>query len=193
MMGLIEELLARHRRNCALRFTGATDWLRLVLLGILIITFSAIGLADVLAIVPLPGHFGGSAALCAGMMTALVVVKLGKGAIYLEWIGLAMCSVGIGMVLYVDEGISEVASLVLMCLFLALSSVTRLLIGMTASPRTAASWIFASGYITALGGAWITGAWIMRLSAPPPTIIALDCLFQGISITGFGLSLRGAS
>jgi hypothetical protein len=58
MMGIIEESLARHRRNCALRFTGATEWLRLVLLGLLIITSSAIGLADILATVPLPGHFG---------------------------------------------------------------------------------------------------------------------------------------
>jgi uncharacterized membrane protein HdeD (DUF308 family) len=193
MMKRAGELLARHRQNCALRFTGAADWLRLTSLGTLIMTFSAIALADVLSPEPLPGHFGGSAALFAGTVTAMVVVKLEKGGINLEWISFAMCSIGIGTVLYVDEQISEFASLLLISLFLALSSLTRFFIGLTASPQTAADWIFVSGYITALGGFLIVAAWIMRLSASPPTIITLDCLFQGISIMGFGLSLREAS
>jgi hypothetical protein len=37
MMETIGELFARHRQNCALRFTGPTDWLRLTLLGMLIV------------------------------------------------------------------------------------------------------------------------------------------------------------
>ena len=186
----IKNLLARQRRISALRFTGENDWLRLALLGMLLITLSAVALAEALATMPLPGHFGGSSALFGGVTIALFIVKLGKGAVYFDWIVFAIACVGVGLVLYADERISEFASLLLISICLGVSSGARLWIGSTASPQPAANWIFASGYVGALGGLWIIGAWLMRMSAPPPIIIALDCLFQGVSITGFGLSLR---
>ncbi|MEP9390100.1 hypothetical protein [Mesorhizobium sp. KR9-304] len=183
-------MIARQRRHSTNRFAGESDGSRLVALGILLVTFGALTLASTLAIMPLPGHFGGSSALFGGIAIILFVVRTGTGAIYFDWIVLAVSSIGVGIVLYFDEQIADTLSLILVCTFLGSSVAARLWIGSTAFPRKAASWILASGCLGAISGLCVVAVWVFRMPPASSVILALDGLFQGLAIIGFGASLR---
>jgi uncharacterized membrane protein HdeD (DUF308 family) len=59
-------------------------------------------------------------------------------------------------------------------------------------PQAAASWMLSSGCTALVGALWIVGAQAFHTPITPSIILAFDALFQGVSIAGFGLSLKEA-
>ena len=101
-----------------------------------------------------------------------------------------MTACGAGLTLYADEPLDHILSLVLVC-------VTRVRIvpdldSVTGEPQAAASWILSSGCIALVGALWIVGAQAFHTPITPSIILAFDALFQGVSLAGFGLSLKEA-
>jgi uncharacterized membrane protein HdeD (DUF308 family) len=99
---------------------------------------------------------------------------------------------GAGLTLYADEALDHFLSLVLVCAFLFASGLSRIWIGVPGEPQAAASWMLASACIALLDALWIVGAQAFHMPTTPSIILAFDALFQGISIAGFGLSLKEA-
>ncbi len=186
----MSDMLAPYRHRRESRFTHQNDWLRLSILGIIVISFGAIGLAD--SWVPILDHFGCSPALFGGLAIAPFIQKISRAKVYLDWMLNAAFYFGVGYVFYGGETLNYNLSFVVACALLFASGWSRIWIGTMAEPGGVASWMLSSGCIALLGVFWIVGARVLSVATTPSTIVALDCIFQGISIVGFGLSLKKA-
>ena len=192
----MKNIFAPYRRHseghCDGRFDHRSDWLRLVSLGIFVVTFGALALADHLVAKPIADRFDGPSIIFCGAMMFVVIEKISGPRVYFDWVLNALFIMTLGFVLYADDTLEDIYSLGLFCIFLCASGLSRLLISYSEEQQAAASWMLRSGYIALLAALWIVGARVLQISMMPSNILALDILFQGISIVGFGLSLKEA-
>lgn len=188
----MKNTFALYRNSYGARFDHRSDWLRLVSLGIFIITFGTLALANNLVPERIPGHFGGGTAIFSGAILFVLIQKISRTRIYLDWTLNGVSFMAVGCVLYANEALDHSYSLVLFCTFLLASGLSRIWIGYTTEPQ-AASWILSSGSIALLAVLWIVGAQVLQISTSPSNVLAFDILFQGVSIVGFGLSLKDRS
>ena len=192
----MKNILAPYRRHseghCDGRFNYHGDWLRLVSLGVFIITFGALALADHLAATSIADHFDGASIIFCGAIMFVVIEKISRTQIYFDWILNALFIMTLGFVIYADDTLEDIYSVLIFFTFLCSSGLSRLYIGYTEEQQAAASWMLRSGCIALLAALWIVGARVSQISMMPSNILALDILFQGISIVGFGFSLKEA-
>ena len=125
-------------------------------------------------------------------MVFLIIHRISGARIYVDWTLNAILLMTAGLVFFADEALDHIYSLVLFCAFLFASGLSRLCIAHSEEQQAAASWMLRSGYIALLAALWIVGARVLQISTMPSNILALDILFQGISMIGFGLSLKEA-
>lgn len=189
----MKKIFSRYRHSCEGRFSHQSDWLRLASLGILVITFAALELMDNLVAKKIRDHFFGGSAIFGGVIIFLIIQKISRTRFYADWTLNAIACIAVGLVLRVDEALDHTYSLVLFCAFLFASGLSRICIGWAAEPEAVASWMLPSGCIALLAACWTVGTRALQLSTMPSNILALDILFQGISIVGVGVSLKQAS
>lgn len=183
-------MLAIARFRSGARFSRESDWLRLVLLGLVLLILGVLATSAGLALRPVPGSFGGEVAILGGAAVALLVVKIARTAVYIDWMLNGLFSIAAGFVLQADRSLGQLSSLILIFSFLLASGLARIWIGLVHSPPRAANWMLSSGCIAVLASVWIAGSWILNLPTRPPLILAIDTFFQGLSIAGFGFALK---
>jgi uncharacterized membrane protein HdeD (DUF308 family) len=186
---MVMDLFVPYRRRSRNRFCHTNDRLRLVLLGGLLVALNALVLTAALAITSGPSLFGSGSALFGGAAIALFITRMGRSKLYVDWILNGAFYIGAGFSLYADGALDHNLSLVLMCGFLLSSAVTRIWIGLTASPHAAATWMLSSGCIAVVGVLWIFCAWTLHMPTASRLVLALDSALQGVSIAGFGVAL----
>jgi uncharacterized membrane protein HdeD (DUF308 family) len=184
--------LAGYRQAHEHRFYRDHDWLRLSVLGCVLLTFSTLALADALATRPLLGDVPGGSAMLIGATIILFTLKIARAEMYGDWILNGVLYVGIGVALSVDEASGHASPSILFCLLLMVSGATRIWIGLTTGPQAVAMWLWPSGCVAVVGGIGAFAAWILAAPITPLSVFAADSLFQGISIAGFSASLRDA-
>jgi uncharacterized membrane protein HdeD (DUF308 family) len=185
-----ETAIERGRRIFRDRFGNDSDWLRVVFLGAILVTLSAVAIADALADEHLPGHFGGSSAIFGGIAVALFVIKIARGALYWDWLLSSALYFLAGVALSWDENLAHASSLLCVCSLMLACGAIRIWIGLTAFPEEGASWILCSGLVDVCTGIWIALLWLLAAPATTALIFAFDTLFQGMAIAGFGISLK---
>jgi uncharacterized membrane protein HdeD (DUF308 family) len=184
--------LAGHRQTHEHRFHRDHDWLRLSVLGSVLLAFSTLAFVDTLAMRPLLGDIPGGSAMFSGATIVLFIVKIARAEIYGDWILNGVLYVGVGVALSSDEAGGHASPSILFCLLLTASGVTRIWIGLTTDPRAAAMWLWSSGCVAVVGGIGAFAGWVLAAPITPQSVFAVDSLFQGISIAGFSASLRDA-
>lgn len=192
MKNIITPYRRHSERHCEGRFDHRSDRHRLASLGIFIIIFGTLALADNLLLMPIADPFGGVSAIFSATMVFLIIHRISGARIHVDWTLNAIFLMISGFVLYADETLEHIYALVLFCTFLFASGLSRLWIGYSEEQQAAASWMLRSGYIALLAALWVVSARVLQISTMPSNILALDILFQGISIVGFGLSLKEA-
>ncbi|WP_440640888.1 hypothetical protein ACSHT2_06670 [Bradyrhizobium sp. PUT101] len=185
-----ETATERSRRIFKDRFGNDRDWLRVVFLGVILITLSTVAIADALADEHPPGHFGGSSAIFGGIAVVLFVVKIARGALYWDWLLSAVLYFLAGLALSWDENLTSASSLFCVCSLMISCGAIRIWIGLTAFPEEGASWILCSGLVDVCTGLWIALLWLLSTQTTVALIFAFDTLFQGMAIAGYGLSLK---
>lgn len=183
-------VIARQKGLVKSRFRGRNDWLRLVLLGAIIVTFSVISIADALIVHHVPGQFNGSSAIFGGIATALFILRIARDEPYFDWLLGAVFYFLAGIAFYWDQNITFTLSIFCICSFIFACAATRIWIGLTASPKEGAGWLLSSGCVAVFGGFWVVFAWFLAMPRTIALIFAFDTLFQGIAIAGFGNSLK---
>lgn len=186
----VSDTFEHYRRMFRARFRREMDWLRLMVLGGILTTFSALALADALAVQPGQEHFSGGSAIFSGIIMILVVLKIARGDIYIDWLMNGIPCILAGVALSSDENLTSISTLIFLSTFLVASGIARIWIGLTASPEDGATWILSSGCVAILSAFWIFCAWFLAMPTTAALILAFDTLFQGIAMTGYGLSLK---
>ena len=87
---------AVRRSRVAGRFTGPVDWLRLVVLGVVLVNLAALALADTIFNGKI-ANGSGLSAIFGGSMLCIAVIRIGRPAIYLDWIVSALLYIGLGI------------------------------------------------------------------------------------------------
>ena len=116
-----------------------------MVLGGILTTFSALALADALAVQPGREHFSGGSAIFSGVIMILVVLKIARGDIYIDWLMNGIACILEGVALSSDENLTSISTLIFLSTFLVASGMARIWIGLTASPEDGATWILSSG------------------------------------------------
>lgn len=191
LLSSLHAAVEARRRRMAERFHGPSDWLRLVVLGSLLITLALPALVGSIPNLKVEGYSPGMASMFGGLLLAIIIVRIGRPAIYFDWIAVGLLYVGIGVLLSANPWLSPVRAFVLFCLLFTASALLRTWIGVTLDAR-GSDWLTANGLTALFCVAWAIGCRVMAASRPSPdVIVAVDLMLTGLSIAGFGLSLRG--
>jgi uncharacterized membrane protein HdeD (DUF308 family) len=183
---------AARRNRVAGRFTGPVDWLRLVVLGVVLVNLAALALAHAIFNGNTPNGSGLSA-IFSGLMLWIAVIRIGRPAIYLDWIVSALLYIGLGFVLAGHAALVSTHVFGLFCLLFIASALLRTWIGATLEAGGGTAWLMAGGLTGLFCVVWMI---VMRLGAidvNPDLILSVDLMVHGVSIAGFGLSLRATS
>lgn len=180
-------MLAQQARATG-RFAGPKDWLRLTMLGAILMNFAALGLAGAVFGSRTSDDVLGHAAVFGGMMLSIAIVRIGRPAIYLDWLGNGLLCIGLGTILSVSPTLASPALFALFCVLFAAWALLRLWIGVTAGDPT--GWLMTSGLIGLFCAGWPMLTHLTGPAADMHLVLFVDLLVHGLSIVGFGLSLR---
>ena len=180
--------LSRHTNKY--RFAGDSDWKRVVLLGILLVSISALSLLDTFIPRHLPGHIAGSSAIFGGMAIAILVSKISRGASCGDWLLSGGAYILAGIAFASDEAFLRFSTAAYMIAFLLACGLFRIWIGLTSYPSDASPSMTNSGLVTLLCALWTALAWAQGSPQIAATALALDTLFCGVAIVAFGAALK---
>lgn len=192
IIGRVMDMLADYRRSHEGRFQHQRDEWRLTVLSGILLTFCMLEFVDALRSTFFWGQELGSFAMFSGVAIVYFALKIGRGQIYFDWVAAGALYAGAGVALSRFEMLRDTPSLLVFCAVLIASGMVRAWIALTASPHEGAAWIYYSGWFGVLGGGSVFAGWALETPIPPLIVLAFDSLFQGISIAGYGLALRGA-
>ncbi|WP_371420017.1 hypothetical protein [Tardiphaga sp.] len=184
-------LACASRRAHRGRFSAAKDWLRLSLLGGLLLTFSCLLLMSDVLRMAVVGDSPGVAAMLAGMTIAIFLIKIAERRLYLDWLTYGAFGIGIGYALVAISTYSDSWSPLCLIALMIASGATRLWIGLT-MPYCSGRWMQSSGYVAIIGAAFVGIGYLLETPIRPNAIVGGDLLFQGVAIVGLGLSLTDA-
>jgi uncharacterized membrane protein HdeD (DUF308 family) len=157
-------------------------------LGLIVVLFGAIAFAGEDRPIAIVGNLNGISAIYAGVAIIIVILKLGRGKICIDWISAAAFYFCAGLVVRSDNTLPYTICSILLCTLFLFSALSRISIGLSASPQRAAVWMFYSGILATIGAILIGIALTYHMRAAPQFIISLDTIFLGVSIANFGYS-----
>ena len=183
---------AVRRSRVAGRFTGPVDWLRLVVLGVVLVNLAALALADTIFNGKI-ANGSGLSAIFGGSMLCIAIVRIGRPAIYLDWVVSALLYIGLGIVLAGHSALLSTPVFGLFCLLFIASALLRTWIGATLDAGGGTSWLIAGGLTGLFCVAWMIFMRLGAIDVDPDFVLSVDLMVHGVSIAGFGLSLRAPS
>jgi len=181
-------IVGTFRRSHADRFQGAQDWLRFVILGGLLLTFSSLALASVISRDPLFDDLPGGPAIFGGTIVMIMIIKISSGRLYVDWLLSGALYVGVGFSQHLAETRGAAWPL-LFCVLMAASGLSRIWIGMT-TQGVAGYWPRYSGYVALLAAFAAVAAYLFGMPIRLGSLCAVDLLFQGLAMAGYGIALR---
>lgn len=178
--------LPRDSNDPSLQPSNPTDCRRLMFLGLILVVLGAITFVGELHSRYMAGTLNGISAIYGGVAIIVVIIKIGRGTIRIDWILAATFYFGIGLVVRYYGTLTYTIFSILLCALFLLSAFSRISIGLSASPQGAAVWMFYSGILATMGAILIGIALAYHIRVAPQFIISLDTIFLGVSIANFG-------
>ena len=178
--------LPRDDNDPSLQPSNPTDCRRLMFLGLLLVVFGAMAFAGEHRSRAIVGNLNGISAIFGGAAIIVVILKLGRGKICIDWILAAAFYFGAGLVVRSDNTLPYTIFSILLCTLFLFSAFSRISIGLSTSPQGAAVWMLYSGILATIGAILIGIALSYHMRAAPRFIISLDTIFLGVSIANFG-------
>lgn len=186
----VQAAMLAQQERAATRFAGRHDWLRLAILGVIVLHMAALSLVRLVSEWRTPDDTLAYPAVFGGMMLCIGLVRIGRPAFLLDWFLSGLCYIGLGFILSIDPALASPALFGLFCVLFVASALLRLWIGVTTCDAT--GWLVTSGLTGLFCAGWPV---LTRLTGPAldmQLVLAVDLLVYGLSISGFALSLRGS-
>lgn len=187
---VLQAAISNRRAFTSNRFKRPSAWLRLVALGVLLVNLALLTLGNSLLGFNTRGYWPGMESVFAGLLIAVIIVKLAHPLVYMDWIALAVLEIALGVALEKETAsASSSAFLVLALTFIALG-LTKLWIGVTFVSGQAGVSLTAGGLAGLFCASCLLADRLSELGIGSQTIVATDLMITGFSIIGFGLALR---
>jgi uncharacterized membrane protein HdeD (DUF308 family) len=183
-------VLARQERT-AKRFRGPADWLRLAVLGVVLMSLATLALMDPVSGRKLPDYVPGISATFGGVMLCIAVIRIGWPTLYLDWIVSGLLYMGLGAILYRNSTAIPNEIFLLFCTVFLASAALRIWIAATLGAKDERrAWLMAGGLTGLFCAFWMIVMWLTEIAIDPDLVVCVDVMLYGLSIAGFGLSLR---
>lgn len=186
----IIDAISSRRRLTANRFRQPTDWIRLVMLGILLINLAALSLIQSLTDRRMDGYFPGMGTIFGGLLIGIIILRIARPAVYLDWIAAAILQVSLGFFLAQQPGLLSGSTFALFCLIFIILGIVRLWIGVTREPGKGAASLMAGALTSLFCVTWAVFDRFATLGVSPDVILATDLILTGASVIGFGLASK---
>ncbi|NTD87657.1 hypothetical protein [Agrobacterium tumefaciens] len=191
-LSLLGRRLLITRSKWAHRFEERGDRRRLIALGIVIIDFAILGFFSS-ASGKLPGYEPGMASMFGGLLICIIMLRLSRPAILLDWTLFGIIQVILGI--QVQTGLSSAGTLGAVIFYFGLiaSAALLIVIGVQTHFPGARTWLLAGGICSLI----ISVASIIenitsgQLGTDSTLLIILTIV--GLSVLGMGASLRRTS
>lgn len=172
------------------RFRKPSGWLRVVALGVILVDFAALSLANRFLDRNFEGYLPGLGPMLGGLLFSIIIMRLARPAFYPDWIAIGALQAAMGCIVCVDESLRSSAAFLFFCCLLLGLSLLRLWVGETIRPHRGAASLLAGGLTTLFFVAWLVADRSFGLGVGPDIILAADLLVAGFTMMLFGLSLR---
>lgn len=181
---------AAGRKRSARRFPNPSDPRRIVVLGAMLITSAALGLAHLVFGNWIPDYIPGIAAIFGGALLSIGIFRIARPAFYLDWIMVGLIYTGLGVLLSGQPGLVPTESFVLFCTVFLVSALLRLWLGTTCANDNGRVWLTAGAGTGLFCVVWLVATRVAAMRIDPDIVLCVDLSMYGVSIARFGYSLR---
>jgi len=164
-------------------------WGWFLLLGVVFIALGAIAAGDLFYATIAAVFYVGILMTIAGALQVLHAFRVRTWGGFLLWLVSGLLYAVAGTCAFANPALASLILTLLLAVLTLSSGVLRLLIGIRAKPTKGWGWIIASGVVTALAGlvfliGWpVNSIWLLGL------LLAIDLIFQGMTLIGFACQL----
>lgn len=182
--------ISERRHKTGERFKGPYDAGRLIVLGILLIDLAVIAGANAVLDDLVIEYRPGMASLFAGLLLSIIVIRLGRPKLYLDWIANGVLHVCLGLILARDPYLVSTWYPILFYLLLMACALMTTWIGLTMGAEEGRPAFLAGGIsILVVAISAIVDAHGVR-SIAPDVVLAASLLLLGLSTGALGMALR---
>lgn len=187
---VIHQAVSSRRRIIFNRFRQPSDWIRFVALGVLLVALAVLSFMNTLTRWGMNGYWPGMGAMFGGLLTGIIIIRLSRPELYLDWIAAGILQIGLGLMLSRDAQLVAPSEFALFCLVFVALGTLRLWIGATLEPGKGTASLMAGGLTSLFCVGWAILERFAAIGVAWDVIVATDLLLTGFSIFGFGLALR---
>lgn len=187
---VFRSLAVRRRQKITERFKGPYDWRRLFGLGVVLADLAIVSLANSAFDKVVSGYWPGMASIFGGLLLAIIMMRLGRPVLYLDWVLNGAFHIGLGLLLTKDPFLLSSWSFPLFATLLASSALLMTWIGMTLDIPGGRDWLMAGGLASFGCVVWSVIERSTVTIVEPDVVLGVVLLLLGLSIAGLGLSLR---
>ncbi|UYZ10914.1 hypothetical protein CFBP5507_25685 (plasmid) [Agrobacterium salinitolerans] len=171
-------------------FKKPSDWLRVVMLGVILLQLAIIAFASNLFGRVEIDYVLGTGNMVAGVFSLFILVKIARPKSYTDWLIEAFLQLTIGAIVASDHMLDTVLSFSTAIVAFMLLFMVRLWIAVTMFHRLGYASLAAGAVTTIFLLCWLIASKLTSIILVADTILATDLAIRAISIIMFGLALR---
>jgi len=186
----LQNTISERRHVTSDRFRQPLAWLRLVVLGILLVNLALLTFANTQFERNIGGYLPGMGFVFAGLLVGIIVLRIARPFLYLDWIASGLLMIVLGIMLGTAPSQVTLLAFVPFGFVFTILGMLKVWIGITFPPGKAAASLIAGGFVSLFCVAGVVVARVAKLGISVDTILAIDLTITGFSIICFGLALR---
>lgn len=167
-------------------------WTRFLALGLVLILFGLVALADLFVATVASVFYIGMLMLIGGIAHVLHAFRMKGWDQFLIWLLSGLLYTAAGILAFTNPAQTAVALTLLMAIALVVAGLVRIWLGLRLRPAKGSGLVLAGGIITALAGFAIALGWPVNSLVILGFFLAVDLLFQGVSLVALALAARSA-
>lgn len=165
-------------------------WGWFVALGLLFILLGVVALGNLLAATVATVFYIGAVIAVAGIFQILHAFANKNWGAFFLWLLAGLCYAVAGVMIVMNPTLASVGLTLMFAVLTIVSGLMRLVVGFKARGENGTGWFIASAVLTTIAGVifllgWpVNSLWLLGL------LLAIDLIFQGVSLVALGWQLR---
>jgi uncharacterized membrane protein HdeD (DUF308 family) len=168
---------------------AGTKWGWFLFLGVVFIALGGIAAGNLFYATMVANFHVGTLMTLAGAVQLLHALRLRTWGGFFLWLVSGLLYAAAGTTAILNPRLVSIFLTFLIAALILLSGLVRVLLATRARPTKGWKWIFASGVVTTLAGFVFLIGWPVDSASSLDILLAVDLMFQGITLIGFACQL----
>ncbi len=187
---ILKRTITKAQRQRLSYFKKPSDWLRIVMLGVILLQLAVVAFASNLFGRTEIDYVPGTANMVAGFFSLFILVKIATPRTYPEWLIEAFLQIIIGAIVASDHMLDNPLSFSSAIVAFISLFIVRVWIAVTTPHRLGFSSLAAGAGLTIFLLCWLVASKVTTIVFVTDVILATDLAIKAISLILFGLALR---